>query len=306
VKHEGALKGVNVNLDTFVRDHTAQLEKWYTLGWRDQVRPVPGTVEGAFKMELVLKDPVTGEPEGRAMFQGFVDVVSEDRPGGVRTIIDYKSGGRPVRQKLAEDNVQFVGYAIASRAPFAQIISFVRGERQKPTVQRTSPIPTTEERVRKFFRFVEYGIRGVRGALKTGAFPRCAPSAYYCCPSGCAFYGLCYPGKIDNRNIMVEKMLLVGECPEPEWHKKFKEIEAVKPEKAEEIKVFAEGAEVRQGFVDMEPKSYTFEISMTEEQTASLRKFFDGEPSTEKLVAVPFWAAALLDEAMERNEKEPE
>jgi len=293
VKHEGALRGITVNLDTFVRDHTAQLEKWYTLGWRDKVRPVPGTVEGAFRIELGFKDPLTGEPDPPALFQGFVDVVSQE--GAVRTVIDYKSGGRPVRQKLAEDNLQFVGYAMAGKAPFVQVISFVRGERQKPTVQRTTPILTTEERVRKFLRFVEYGIRGVRTALKGGSFPRCSPSAYYCGQGGCAFFALCYPGKIENRFVSVEKIIPVGECAEPEWHRKIKEIE-MPPTR-----------------VDMEvpiEDTVPFVLRLTRSQIGKLEKFFTSEDvGTERMVAVPFWAEEAMDAALEdlpfAQEKEP-
>lgn len=215
VKEEAAKHEVSVEVDTFAKDHKAQLEVFRERGWRDEIVPVPGTIEAPFEIQVKM------EGGADAKLTGFVDAVSQRGPDQTRRVIDYKSGARPVYQGDAQSSLQFALYQLGAKAPESQVVSFVRAGRQKATVHRTEPVELTQPRVNKLLAWLEDAITLWRTCLKSGYWPRCSPQAHYCSASACAYYSRCYPAAGRERKVLqLGQVKPVGTVPVPEWRKR--------------------------------------------------------------------------------------
>lgn len=206
-------------LDAFALEHEQQLEKFWESGERDRIQPKPGSVEAPFEIEL----QVTGDPDREAktpaVVQGFVDVLSEEE-GDV--VVDYKTVGRPVSDRDANDSVQNTLYMVGSEAEGARNVSFVKYGKQKPTTKVTRTVGLGEAKVSKLLDFCAETIGSIRKDLVSGNFPKCAPSCWWCSAKACEFYEKCYPEKNPNLSRFVEigEIRPVGTLEQPEWRKK--------------------------------------------------------------------------------------
>lgn len=219
LKVEGAVDGLKVHSDRFALEHRTQLELYEKLGYRDLVRPVKGTVEAQYQIDLAISDPETRAPEAPAMIEGYVDVVSQADAGSPLEVIDYKSGPRPVFQKEAEKNLQFALQGVGAAAKTYSCVSFVRGGKQRPTTKRTEQIPLREEILGKLLQFLSDTVRSFRRSVVTGDWPKCAPTAHWCSKGACDYFDRCYPTRRVERArlIEVEEVRPAGSLPEPEW-----------------------------------------------------------------------------------------
>lgn len=214
VRGEADKRSVVVDLDNFAKDHSVQLQRLRDKGWRDQVVPVPGTIEAPFLINLKIQD------EKDAKILGFVDVVSQSGEHVPRKVVDYKSGARPVYQGDAASSLQFALYQLGAKAPESQVISFVRSGRQKATVHRTEPVELTQPRMNKLLNWLEDSIKLWRSCLKSGFWPRCSPNAHYCSDHACAYYARCYPKEgRPTPFISIAEIKPVGTVAVPEWRK---------------------------------------------------------------------------------------
>jgi len=218
LKAESVLKGVEVKLDIFAKEHATHLQKLEKDGVRASVRPIEGTVEAPFEISLNLKDPKTGEPEPAGRILGFVDTLSLSETGA-REVVDYKSGARPTYQADSKKSLQFPLYAVGGKAPQWRVISFVRGGRQKPTIHVTEPEVLQQSQLSRVLIFLENTIRQVRAALRSGDFPMCSPNAYYCSAEACAYHGKCYPREYSSLFFSLGEVKPVGTMEKPEWRK---------------------------------------------------------------------------------------
>jgi hypothetical protein len=207
--------GLPVDVDDFVGAHGRQLEVFEASGERAKIRPIPGTVEAAFEISLLVGD---GEgPKTKAIIEGFTDVVSESDSG--RVAVDYKTTSRPISTRDAEANIQLGLEAIGAQAAAAQIVSFVKPGKQKATAKVTAPIVTTQKRWEKVLAFLADTIHSFRKCLKSGDFPRCDPSCHWCSPEACEFYSLCFPDKVVGleRWIQITDLKPAGTLPPADW-----------------------------------------------------------------------------------------
>ena len=207
-------------IDHFVANHEPQLRAFEEKGIRDQIIPVPKTVEAPFEIEVKIGDPATGKEEIPAKVSGFVDVVSSASPDGPRIVVDYKTGLKPVYQADAESSLQFQLYAIGAKAAGTQVVSFVKQGRQKPTAKITALAKTTPERKERLLTWIADCLRAIRRCLITGDFPKCSPNATWCSKKSCDFFDLCYgPGSAPATLIQIESIKEAGTLEQPDWRK---------------------------------------------------------------------------------------
>jgi hypothetical protein len=214
VEKEGVGKDLK---DAFVEEHARQLEVFEESGERAKIVPVPGTVEGAFQIELMVGD---GEgPKAPALVEGFTDVVSQQSPDSPKILLDYKTSGRPTSEKEAAKHLQLALEAIGGQAESAQIVTFVKGGKQKPTTKVTKAHPVDNARWQKVLAWFAEGIHSIRRAVKSGDYPRCDPGAHYCSAEACEFFALCYPEKQPDLHKWVEvgEIRASGTLPPAEW-----------------------------------------------------------------------------------------
>lgn len=201
----------SVKVDTFVDEHRVQLAKYNDSGFRDKVKPVAGTIEAPFRIEVAL-----GGEEKPARIGGFVDCVSqvEEDPAS-RVVVDYKSGARATEPV----GVQFDLYRIGAEAPKVTVVSFIAGERQRPGTKVKGPVAATEVERALTRRWIFEQVRAFRHAVKSGDWPMCAPESYWCAASACSFYGRCYPKQAGPSAPFAEivKVERAGTLPIPEW-----------------------------------------------------------------------------------------
>lgn len=201
----------SVKVDTFVDEHRVQLVKYNESGFRDKVKPMAGTIEAPFQIEVAL-----GGEEKPARIGGFVDCVSQVEEGeDSRVVVDYKSGQRVTEVK----GVQFDLYRIGAEAPKVTVVSFIAGERQRPGTKVKGPVAATEVERAQTRRWIFEQVRAFRHAVKTGDWPMCAPESYWCAASACSYYGRCYPEKAGPSAPFAEivKVARAGTLPIPEW-----------------------------------------------------------------------------------------
>jgi hypothetical protein len=203
--------------DAFAEEHARQLEIFEDSGERAKIVPVAGTVEGAFQLELMVGD---GDgPKAPALVEGYTDVVSQAGEDEPRVMIDYKSAGRPVSEREAAEHLQLGLEALGGQAEAAQIVSFVKGGKQKPTTKVSKAHPVTQSRIQKILAWLADGIHGIRRGVKSGDFPKCDPACHWCSAQACDFYGLCYPEKQPDLHKWVElgEIRPSGSLPPAEW-----------------------------------------------------------------------------------------
>lgn len=211
--------GVSVGIDSFAAEHERQLESFEKSGERGRVCPAPGSVEAMFRVGLEVANP--DGVKTPASIEGFVDVVSVDERTGRRTVVDYKTGGRPMSAKDAEASLQLGLYATAAGAEEGKIVNFVKGARQKPTTIVTEPARNSQAKWESTLAWFAETISSFRRCLKTGDWPKCDPSVYWCSKTACSFHGLCYPEKHEGleKLVQVTKIEPPGSLPEPTWRK---------------------------------------------------------------------------------------
>lgn len=203
--------------DAFAVEHGRQLEVFEETGARARIVPVPGTVEGGFQVELMVGD---GEgPKAPALVEGFTDVVSQETPESPRILVDYKSAGRPTSEREAAGHLQLGFEAIGGEAEASQVVTFVKGGKQKPTTKVSKAYDVTQSRWERILAWFADGIWGIRRAVKSGDFPKCDPSCHWCSPEACDFYGYCYPEKQPDLHKWVEVGTIrpSGSLPPAEW-----------------------------------------------------------------------------------------
>jgi len=227
------------NVDRFATEHRIQLEKGEEAGVNKGLKPVQGTIEGAFSISLevaktakpevqvdsrfIYQPSLVDEQEGteEAQIDGFVDVVMQDEKTGKTRVRDYKTGGRAVTQAEADVNLQTALYMKGAGSDGADFVSFVSGGRQKPTTKVTGGVPATDRGWERVLSWVAETIQAFRGALKTGDFPKCAPQCSWCSRTACGFYERCYPEEKKGleKVVQVVKVEPVGSLPTPSWRK---------------------------------------------------------------------------------------
>jgi hypothetical protein len=150
-----------------------------------------------------------------------VDVVSQNPRTGEKTIVDYKTGVKPVYPKMADDNLQFGLYILGAPADSLKVVNFVKAGKQKPTTKVTRPTVMTEHRHTRLLTWLSDTIKSIRRAVKTGDWPRCSPTCHYCSRTACDFFGLCYPEKDPDlpKLIQIEEIKPVGTVARPAWRK---------------------------------------------------------------------------------------
>jgi len=215
VEKEGVGKELK---DAFVEEHARQLEVFEESGERAKIVPVPGSVEGTFQIELLVGN---GEgPKAPALIEGFTDVISQESPTAPRRLIDYKSAGRPTSEKEVAKHLQLGLEAVGGQAELAQVVTFVKAGKQKPTTKVSGAYPVNQARWEKVLAWLAHGIWGIRRAIKSGDFPRCDSGAHYCSAEACEFYSqFCYPDKQPDLHKFVEvgDIRPVGTLPPQEW-----------------------------------------------------------------------------------------
>lgn len=213
LKEEREKTGLEADVDLFAEEHLVQLVSLEEKGFRRLIRPVPGSVEAPFELELTVQG------EKSAKVKGFVDLnswVEENR----KEVVDYKSGSRPVYQGDAARSLQFALYCLGSKCDRHRAISFVRGGRQKPTTHSTDPVVLTDGHLARLQTFLEDTILSWRAAMKSGDWPKCAPSSHYCSAQACAYYEICYPaGRPASPKVYVSAIREVGTLEIPAWRK---------------------------------------------------------------------------------------
>lgn len=211
--------GLRGNVDRFATEHRIQLEIADEIGVSKGLKPVEGTIEGMFGIDLEVAQPGE-EAKEAARLEGFVDVVLEDEQGA-RRVRDYKTGGRAVTQAEGEANLQTALYMRGGAAAGADIVSFVSGGRQKPTTKATKEVKATQGNWERVLSWVAETIQQFRGALKTGDWPKCAPQCSWCSKTACGFYDRCYPESKEGLAdvVQVVKVDPVGSLPPPSWRK---------------------------------------------------------------------------------------
>ena len=219
LKVVGKENAVQVPVDRFALFHRRQLEVYELLGYRAKVRPVKGTVEATYQMDLELANPETSEAETPALIEGFVDVVTETAERK-RVVLDYKTGDRPVYQKSIPGNFQFALQTVGARADGMQVVSFVGEGKQKPTTKMSEPEPLREQTLCRLLTFFRDTIRSFRRALKTGDWPKCAPHCIWCSQKACGYFERCYPEK--TRAVRVMEVRPAGTLPPADWRNRVK------------------------------------------------------------------------------------
>lgn len=204
-------------IDPFAEEHKAQLEVFDRSGLREQVQPVPGSIEAGFQMEVLAGDgDGTMKP---AVVEGFVDVVSVN-PDGTKEVINYKSAGRPTSVKEVDQNLQLSMEAIGSGCTERKIICFLKAGKQKPTTKAYSSSKPPQEQLA--LQFIGDTISDFRWSVKHDCWPKCDRSCRWCGAGFCEFYGLCYPRDIDiGKVIVVKKISPVGTLPPATWRESF-------------------------------------------------------------------------------------
>lgn len=213
-EQEGKSVEKALDKDGFIKEHAAQLEAYDASGERSKVKPIEGTIEAPFEIKLELPGQ-----EG-AVVGGFLDLLSygptpEDR----HEVVDYKAAKRPVKEREANKSFQFDLYRLASFEGPIKVVNFVSGGRQRAGAQVTVGKGGGEVQRQRTLTWVHGVITAIRGALKTGDFPRCAPECFWCAPSACEFYKRCYPEKSAKLDQLVKigEITKVGMMPAPEW-----------------------------------------------------------------------------------------
>jgi len=220
LRTESEREAVKVDLDPFAAEHRRQLELFEASGERAKIVPVPGTVEAAFGIDLEVAGGPE-EPKIPCKLTGFVDVVSQRAPDQPKEVIDYKTGIKPVYQADANANLQFALYSMAAEAAGCRAISFVKGGKQKATVKTTRLSPLTPTLKEKLLTWIADNVHAIRRCVKSGDFPKCDPGCFWCGPTSCDFYQLCYgPNPELSKTIQVTGLKPVGTMEQPEWRKK--------------------------------------------------------------------------------------
>lgn len=203
--------------DAFAEEHERQLEVYSDSGEWDKVRPVEGTVEGGYQIELMVGDGQGNKAP--CVVEGFVDVVSQERPDAPKVVIDYKSSGRPASDREVANHIQLGLNAIGSEAESAQIVSFVKGGKQKPTTKVSKAHAVGQNRWERVLAWFAEGIQAIRKAVKSGDFPKCDTSCHWCSAEACEMYHLCYPEKLSDLHKYVEvgEIRPSGTLPPAEW-----------------------------------------------------------------------------------------
>jgi hypothetical protein len=203
--------------DAFVEEHRRQLEVFEESGERAKIVPVPGTVEGTFQIDLMVG---SGEgPKVPAQIEGFTDVITQEYPGAPRRLVDYKTAGRPTSEKEAAEHLQLGLEAIGGEAEEAQVVTFVKGGKQRPTTKVSKAYKVGQSRWERILQWFADGIYGIRRAVRSGDFPKCDPACHWCSPEVCDFYKLCYPQKQPDLHKWVEvgEIRPSGTLPPAEW-----------------------------------------------------------------------------------------
>lgn len=214
LKEEASKYGMGLDVDTFAEEHGAQLVAYEEKRIRQSVRPVPGSIEAPFEIDLEFTDQ---EP---AKLKGFVDLVNSIPESNSQEVIDYKSGSRPTYQKGAETSLQCALYTLGAQCGRHRIISWIRGGRQAPTVRITEPVLVNDALMGRLLSWLEATITAWRKSLKTGLWPRCAPDAFYCSSTACAYFEDCYPRQRPLvPRLKVGSIKTVGTLEKPAWRK---------------------------------------------------------------------------------------
>ena len=217
LKKYSADEGVKTDVDRFAIEHGRQLEVFEESGERAKIRPVPGSVEAAFEMDLMVGDSESGLKS--AVLEGFVDVVSADETDQ-RTLVDYKTAGRPTSQNEAKAHVQLALEAEGAKAHDSKIVTFVKHAKQKPTAKVTEPVANTKENFERAIKFVADQIHAARRAMVTGDFPKCDPAAVHCqWGKQCEYGAICFTTNDLKDFVEVKEIRPVGTVPTPEWRK---------------------------------------------------------------------------------------
>lgn len=216
LEEEGKKLEKELDKDSFAREHAAQLDIYEASGERSKVRPVEGSIEAPFEINLTVPQQ---EP---AVVSGFLDTLSYGvGPNDPHVVVDYKAGKRPVKEKEADQSFQFDLYRLGSFEGPLKIVNFVAGGRQKAGAQVTQAKGGGEKQRARTLNWVQATITSIRLALKTGDFPRCAPECFWCAPTACEFYRKCYPAALFEveKLVQVQEIKRVGTLPQPEWRK---------------------------------------------------------------------------------------
>jgi hypothetical protein len=220
--------------DEFVRQHTAHLETFWESGARDEIRPVPGTVESKFQLGVaVTHDPDEEPVKSPVLIEGYIDVVSA-RPvietGGAsprKCVVDYKTVGRKPSQHQVDDNLQLALYMLGADCSDGQLVNFIKYVKQRPKTFVSDPTPLTARRKELLLTFVSDTVSGFRRCIESGDFPKCTPECHWCGP-GCGYYSMCYPEGDGSLSDFVEVLGInpAGTLPQDDWRKE----QDVKPE----------------------------------------------------------------------------
>ena len=200
--------------DNFADEHLTQLEVFEKTGERARIQPRPGSVEGAFEIDVLVGTPQEGLTPAKV--EGFVDVVSDSEAGPV--VVDYKTGSRPVSAKEAAGHLQLALEAIGGGVGSARIVSFVRRYKQKPTAKVTPDVVIDDVRRGRVLQYVADTIHAIRKCIKNGFYAKCSPVSTTC--AGCAFFEECHgrerPTAL-HKFVQVEKIQPVGTLPPAKW-----------------------------------------------------------------------------------------
>jgi RecB family exonuclease len=210
-------------VDSFEEEHQIQLEKYWETGMRDALHPVKDTVEAFFEIDVDVTPDPQSEPQTKATVQGFVDKVAHDaKNDGELTVVDYKTVARPVSTKEADKSLQNALYMEASGACFARNVSFVKEGRQHANAKTTDPVEASKKKFEFLLTFLCDNITSFRKNVKSGDWPKCTPSCFWCSPGACDYYDNCYPAtnKQLGKYIQVTEVRPVGTLEVPEWRKK--------------------------------------------------------------------------------------